>query len=59
MTLAELIAKLEDIRCQNADDVIVVIETGLLGCHEIKHVTVDDAIKTSTGEKTIAVIIGD
>lgn len=59
MTLAELIEKLEDIRCQNADNVAVLAGNGSGIPHEIHRVYIEDAIETSTGKKTIAVIIGE
>ena len=57
MTLRELINKLEDIACQNADNVVVLRGDNSGACQEITNVTILDAVETWTGKHAVAVVI--
>lgn len=59
MTLRELINKLEDIACQNADNVVVLRGDNSGACQEIENVVVLEIVETWSGKHTVAVVIQD
>lgn len=59
MTLRKLIDKLEDIACQNADNVVVLRSDNSGGCEAIYTVAILDAVETATGKHAVAVVIGE